>query len=113
MFSISNISNNIYSKPYDNLDSLPDSFDTIESLNADQVSDSLKSPSKPSDNKFLFKSISLETQDYYEDLFEKLKFRIEEIEENLPCVNIRDDCTVKPKAVVIRLGARPRFNTTK
>lgn len=113
MFSLPNNSTNIYSKPYYNLENLPDSFETLESLNADLLIDSLKSPSRPSDNKFLFECISLETQDFYEELFEKLNARLEEIEENLPCVNVRDDCTVKPKPIIIQLGARPRFNTTK
>ena len=113
MFSISNISDNSFGKVFNSPNSTQDSIETTDSLLLDQFFDDQKSPQKPSDCKFLFESLSFETCDHYNYLFTKLGVILEELEETLPCVNIRDDCTIKAKPVLMMLPGRPRINTLK
>ncbi|OMJ95854.1 hypothetical protein SteCoe_573 [Stentor coeruleus] len=113
MFSISNVSNISFLKPSDLVDSIPDSLETTESLLTDQLSDGMTSPKKPSDNKFLFKYLHSDTYDYYDDLFQRLDNILVELEENLPCVSIRDDCAIKAIPILIQLPGRRRLNTLK
>jgi hypothetical protein len=113
MLSISNVSNASFVKPSGLVDSIPDSLETTESFSTDQLFDSMTSPKKPSDNKFLFKYVHSDTYDYYDDLFERLDTILVELEENLPCVSIRDDCAIKAAPVLMQLPGRRRLNTLK
>ncbi|OMJ77384.1 hypothetical protein SteCoe_23028 [Stentor coeruleus] len=113
MFSISNISDNSFGKVFKSPDSIQDSIETTDSLSSEQFFDSQKSPQKPSDCKFLFESLPIGTNDHYNRLFIKLEATLIELEEALPCVNIRDDCTIKAKPVLMKLPGRPRIYTLK
>lgn len=113
MFSISNLSDNSFSKVFNSPSSTRDSIETTDSLPLDNLFDNQKSPQKPSDCKFLFENLPIETCDYYNSLFAKLEATLEELEETLPCVNIRDDCTIKAKPVLMKLPGRPRIYTLK
>ena len=61
------------------------------------------SPLKPKDCKSLFKEPSEETGIIYASVFPRVLDIIKELQETLPPVNIKDDYSVQPKTVFLRV----------
>lgn len=95
-------------------ESLGGSFDTDISMMSESSVD--KHPVfQPSQHKFLFQELKPETLTYYEHLNNRLERILGALEEALPPVNIRDDCSINAKTVFLRLPDRrktvpPKFS---
>ena len=83
------------------------SFDTNGSLTS-ELDQEKNIKVLPSAHKFLFQKITPETNKFYENLYSRLGYILDVLEENLTPVNIRDDCSVSAKPVFLRLPDRRR-----
>lgn len=83
------------------------SFETDLSFSSDKVRSSQTKPIRPKDTEHLFNfPKGLETS--YEKLFNKVEQIIEEIQNKVNFANIRDDCSVKPKSVMLVMPIRKK-----
>jgi hypothetical protein len=89
-------------------DSNTSSICASERLSQETSQERANSPLDPSEHKFLFKSISPKTIEYYESLNKRLYSIINVLEDSLLPVDIREDCcSIKKKpAVFLRLPDR-------
>ena len=94
------------------VDSIVGSFDTAESFSIEGYHEK-HNTLIPSENKILFKNVPPGTPEYYYLLYSRLVNEMQLLEEMLPSVNVRDDCSVIAKNVALRLPDRRRTVPSK
>ena len=83
------------------------SFETDLSYSSDKVRSSQTKIIRPKDTKHLF-NFPNGLESSYEKLFNKVEEIIEEIQNKVNFASVRDDCSVKPKSVMLLMPIRKK-----